>query len=147
MITLYNKKGDIIKEKYFTFPGGEEHVQIDIDDLSNAASPFGTTAIHIEADLNASSEIMRLMLTVDAIRREISYVKLFSTVTSFPYARQDRVCNDGEALSLKVMCDLINGMGFEKVKTFDLHSDVAKALINGLHHIPQVGASLLFWLV
>jgi ribose-phosphate pyrophosphokinase len=47
-----------------------------------------------------------------------------------PYARQDRVCNDGEALGIRVFCDMINAMKFDKVWGLVPHSDVAPALLN-----------------
>ena len=78
---------------------------------------------------------MRLLLTIDAIRRVDSDVKINLTIPYFPYARQDRVCNEGEALSVKVMADLINSTHCNKVTIFDPHSDVTPALLNNCHSI------------
>lgn len=47
-----------------------------------------------------------------------------------PFARQDRVCNYGEAFSLKVVADMINSANFSKVVVLDPHSDMVEALIN-----------------
>jgi len=46
-----------------------------------------------------------------------------------PYARQDRVCNEGESLSIVVFAQLINSCGFSEVRVVDPHSDVAPALL------------------
>lgn len=54
-----------------------------------------------------------------------------------PYSRQDRVCNSGESLSLKVFAEMINAMNFDVVETWDNHSDVATALINNCLNISQ----------
>lgn len=38
----------------------------------------------------------------------------------------------GEALGVKVMCDLINSLNVESVEVWDVHSDVALALLNNV---------------
>ena len=48
----------------------------------------------------------------------------------FPYARQDRVCNSGEALSVQVMGKLINAQGYHSVIVVDPHSAVTPAVID-----------------
>lgn len=45
-----------------------------------------------------------------------------------PYSRQDRVCNAGEPLSVKVLADFINSLNFNRVEIRDPHSDVTPAL-------------------
>jgi ribose-phosphate pyrophosphokinase len=52
-----------------------------------------------------------------------------------PYARQDRVANHGEALSVAVMTEIINGLEFESVEVWDVHSDVSLALLNRVSNI------------
>lgn len=103
------------------FPGGEVHVQI--PQLFDIADP-----IQVQAFINNSDELMKLLLTVDAIKRKYSN-NIHLTLPYLPYARQDRVCHEREALSLKVMADLINGLECQQVILFDPHSDVAGALI------------------
>jgi ribose-phosphate pyrophosphokinase len=81
-------------------------------------------------------DIMALSLVVDAVRRmwfdhKCSF-KLELALLYIPYARQDRVCNPGESLSIKVFADMINSLNFDKVYSFDPHSDVSTALINNL---------------
>jgi ribose-phosphate pyrophosphokinase len=55
-----------------------------------------------------------------------------------PYARQDRVCNKGEAHGAKVFCELINTLNFDKVTILDPHSDVVGAVLNNVKIITQV---------
>ncbi|CAM6006568.1 unnamed protein product [Sphagnum balticum] len=75
------------------------------------------------------------MMAVDAIRRKTSsQTKLHLRCPYLPYARQDRVMNSGEALGIKVMCDLINSLNFEEVEVWDAHSDVGLALLNNVRH-------------
>lgn len=105
----------------FNFSGGECHVRLfkDIGDC-----------VKLLAQLNNSDDIIHLLLTVDAIRRMNSQAKIYLTIPYFPYARQDRVCNEGEALSVKVMADLINSLHCTEVTIYDPHSDVTPALLN-----------------
>tara|TARA_R110000868_G_scaffold411614_2_gene705916 strand:+ start:633 stop:1460 length:828 start_codon:yes stop_codon:yes gene_type:complete len=108
--------------KSFNYAGGECHVQIDPNTLGQQANVY--------ALLNSADDVMRLLLTVDAIRRISRDIVIDLTIPYFPYARQDRVCNAGEALSVKVMADLINGLHCHRVTIIDPHSDVTPALIN-----------------
>lgn len=109
----------------FVFSGGE--VQIGLP------YPLDTTApdsARITAHLRSSDDIMSLLLVTDALRRNNPSIRLNLTCPYFPYARQDRVCAPGEALSVRVMADLINSQNYETVEVWDPHSDVAPALLN-----------------
>lgn len=116
-------KGNVDYQK-FTFPGGECHIRI--------ADPFITKAcglrVKISHNLIDSNAILELALANDALRRLGHIVD--AEILYFPYARQDRVMTHGEPLSVRVMADLINAMGFASVTIFDPHSDVVPALLN-----------------
>jgi ribose-phosphate pyrophosphokinase len=117
------------------FPGGEVHVNV-----KGNAYPPSPNSITIVAELTSSEEIMKLMLVTDAIRqlRIPSLQTLKLKLAYLPYARQDRVCARGEALSIKVMCDLINSLKFDEVMISDCHSDVGIALLNNCSHTTQL---------
>lgn len=106
----------------FNFSGGECHVNVTIDKHCEQ--------ITVLALLLNSNDIMNLLLCVDAIRRASAIVKINLTIPYFPYGRQDRVCNPGEALSVKVMADLVNSLNCHSVTIYDPHSDVTPALLN-----------------
>jgi len=108
--------------KTFNFSGGECHLN-----LSNLELSDNTKIISY---LNNSDDIMCLLLAVDAIRRVRAHTKINLTIPYFPYARQDRVCNTGEPLSVKVMANLINMLKCNKVVVYDPHSEVTPALLN-----------------
>lgn len=111
--------------KSFTFNGGEEHIAIE-DNVSEE--------VLIEASLVNSRKVMQLLIATDALRRSgCKKINLFAPY--IPYARQDRVCNSGESLSIKVMAGLINSQGYNRVFTLDNHSDVTSALIHKNHEI------------
>lgn len=115
------------------FPGGE------VGPSLNSEQPLGTpvTEATVIAHLPNNDEIMKLLHVVDALRREYPGIKLKAVIPYIPYARQDRVCNRGEALGAAVMAGLINGLNFEKVTTLDPHSDVMGALINNISIMDQ----------
>ena len=56
----------------------------------------------------------------------------------FPAARQDRVCNEGEPLTIKVFTDLINSCGFTSVGILTPHSEVTPALLNNVYIIDEL---------
>lgn len=106
--------------KQFVFAGGEAYVQL---------PPIGLAHVKIAARLTNSDEIMKLLLVVDALRRQSPAVKIDLDLPYLPYARQDRVCEPGESLSVVVMADLINRLELNQVTILDCHSDVGTALI------------------
>jgi len=109
------------------FPGGEIHVKLTPD--------FYPEGVKLRADLRCSDDIMALLLQTDAYRR-MGVHSISVEIPYLPYARQDRACNPGEALSLKVMCDIINAQNYKSVTIWDVHSDVALALLNNVINIP-----------
>lgn len=122
-IKLMDTRGTEIPVEYMTFNGGEESVKI-------TGSLEGLEVVAIEFKRPTSLEIMRLILLVDAIRRITWDIGIVLKLSYVPYARQDRVCNEGEAHSLKVFCELINSLKLVGVFVMDPHSDVVEALLD-----------------
>lgn len=50
----------------------------------------------------------------------------------FPNARMDRIHEEDEVFTLKGFADVINWLGFDSVKTLDVHSNVGFALIKNI---------------
>lgn len=100
------------------FPGGEVNPRL----------PKGLKApMNVIAWLETSDDIMALILTFDALRRQYGkdvFCKL--TIPYYPYARQDRVCNSGEALSKEVLFKLITSHCHFNFTTYDVHSNTNK---------------------
>lgn len=115
---------------FMTFSGGEEQIKIE---TTRKASKI----IEITANIYNSADIMKLLLITDALKTVNAWnIPIHLTIPYLPYSRQDRVCAPGEALSLKVMADLINSLHFASVTTWDVHSEVALALIDRVINIP-----------
>jgi ribose-phosphate pyrophosphokinase len=106
--------------KLFQFGSGENHVQI---------SAPNSTHVEILFRYQGDQSMMQLLMLTDALRRQ-GATEIDLLIPYFPGARQDRVCNPGEALSAKVYADLINQQQYSKVCLFDPHSDVIVALLN-----------------
>lgn len=116
------------KYKSFNFPCGERHIVVeDLDDLPQANITF---------EYQNDSEIIELLLIVDAIKRIGGYIHNLE-IPYVPYSRQDRVNIQGECFSLKVFCFLINSIKAKEVFITDPHSDVTTALLNNVTVIPQ----------
>lgn len=123
---------DKVKSKYecksFRFSGGEIQISVPI-------SFSASDKLTVIANLYSSDDVMSLLLTVDAIRRMHPRPReIHLRCPYLPYARQDRVMNPGEALSIAVMCRLINSLNFSSVEVWDVHSDVSLALLRNVRN-------------
>ena len=122
--------------KYTIFNGGEVHLNVlergVFHDQSNILPEQ-----KIVAHLQNSNDVMALLMVVDALRNLDSKVVIKVHIPYLPYARQDRVCNTGEAFSLKVFTQIINSLNLDEVSVCDPHSDVATALLDRVRVIPQ----------
>lgn len=123
--------GTEIEYESFTFSGGEPHIKIKQHIEAGAA-------ISVTTRLNSFNNVGQLCMAADALKRmEAKLDKL--VIPYFPAARQDRVMQPGEPLSVKVYADIINNLGFAKVVLVDAHSDVAPALLNNCIVVPNHG--------
>lgn len=109
--------------KHFQFKSGENHLQI-----------LAPSSSHVEIMFRyrGDQSLIQLLLLTDALRRQGANV-IDLCIPYFPGARQDRVCNAGEPLSVKIYTDLINQQNYRRVCIFDPHSDVVVALLNNVH--------------
>lgn len=126
MISLRTKHWLGSKEVPMTkFPGGEVGPKIPEDTTE-------TGQVWLTATLKNSDDIMQMLLTVNAIRQQNPKTSIYASIPYVPYARQDRVCDTGEALSIQVMAQMINSCKFVQVVIVDPHSLVTPALIDNV---------------
>lgn len=112
------------------FPGGEIKVTIPQIQLCH------NQHVRIEAMLISSDDIMTLVMLKDALTRGLCrHVRL--TMPYIPYARQDRVCNPGEAFSLHAFSKLINSLNFDSVVVYDAHSSVSTLMLDRCVNVPS----------
>lgn len=110
-----------ISPKISKFPGGEIFINL------NISLPHETA--QIKALLFNSDDIMTLIMLIDALR-EFKIHTIDVIIPYVPYARQDRICNIGESLSIRAFAKIINSLQLNSVTIYDPHSDVTPALIN-----------------
>ncbi len=84
----------------------------------------------IKAYLTDMTEVFQLILVVDAIRRVRPDISVNLVLPYLPFARQDRVCNEGEANGIAAFARVLNSLGFSAIELLDPHSDVAAAAID-----------------
>lgn len=114
----------------FNFSGGEVYTKTP---LEFEYFPFNT---EVYAELQNSDDIMSLLMITDTLRRN-GEKDIDLIVPYLPYARQDKITEDGESLSLKVFCDLINSQNYNSIMVYDVHSDTAKTLLNNAIFVEQ----------
>jgi ribose-phosphate pyrophosphokinase len=80
----------------------------------------------------ANEHLMEVMIMADALRRS-SAARITAAIPYFGYARQDRRPRNARvAISAKVVANMLQGVGIERVLTMDLHADQ----IQGFFDIP-----------
>lgn len=109
--------------KEFIFPAGEVSVKLNAHNYNYQALNFPH---NILARIQSSDDLIKLAMLKDALQRfDNREVNLF--LPYVPYARQDRVCDKGEAFSVMVFAKMIAGMGFNRVTIVDPHSEATPA--------------------
>lgn len=79
------------------FPSGcEPHIKLSLVEDRKAT---------ITCRINTANDLLRLMLTCDALRR-MHVKEIFLVLPYLPFARQDRVMVPGEPLSIQIIADL-----------------------------------------
>ncbi len=73
--------------------------------------------------------IMELLLYIDAFRRA-SANKINIVIPYFPYARQERMAKGREAISARVIADLIERQGASRVIFIDIHNPAIQGFFN-----------------
>lgn len=147
MIKLLIEHFKPVDVEFMTFSGGERNVKIKglktdkegpfadyyygIDNLS----VMKFNSYMVVADITCSDDIMDLLLLKDALSRIKSFRDCKCAILNMPYlpyARQDRLMVKGEALSVVVMANIVNSMGFDEVWIDDPHSDVGPSHIRNV---------------
>jgi len=113
MITINGKPLD----KDFIFPGGEVQIRLPKLDIRT-----DDKYILVNAKLDSSDEIMKLLLVSDALNFYYPQSPKILKCHYLPYARQDRRCMPYEAYSVDVIIQLLDKMTcFNKIEIVDPH--------------------------
>jgi ribose-phosphate pyrophosphokinase len=122
MIDINNQIGVTIN----TFPDGQFHLKID----------YGREKLErdkVKCSIRNATDLLLLQLYCSALEhKNLSDCKENKKELHIPYlmgARFDRVMTEGDSFDLQVIAKVINDCNFEKVYLYDVHSNVATALI------------------
>lgn len=77
-------------------------------------------------------ELVSLIYITQHIKNIVKLPRIILIMPYIPNARMDRVKSCKEVFTLKYFTNVINWLGFDKVKVFDPHSHVSEALINNI---------------
>ncbi len=70
----------------------------------------------------ANDNLMELLLVIDALKRS-SVAEVNVIIPYFGYARQDRKVNGRQAISAKLVANMLTRAGADRIVTFDIHSE------------------------
>lgn len=121
--------------KLFSFPAGERGCVITQRDCFDPEDILVLTL-----QFSGSDDIIDMLNVVNAVRN--MYGKNTDIVLDaayLPFSRQDRVTEYGSAFSLQMFVGIVKMCGFSKIRTMDVHSEVAAALFDAgsFHNEPQ----------
>lgn len=105
------------------FADGETYVRVQESVRGNDVFVIQPTC----APVNES--LMELLLIIDALKRS-SADKITAVIPYYGYARQDRKTVGREAISAKLVADLINTAGAHRVLAMDLHTGQLQGFFN-----------------
>jgi ribose-phosphate pyrophosphokinase len=102
------------------FPDGQPHI--------NIQGTAENDEVKVICSLTDTSKLLQLLETANALDNLFAKKKIL-VIPYLMAARYDRLMQHGDSIDLKVVADIINMCGFEKVYLYDVHSDVALLLI------------------
>lgn len=80
-------------------------------------------------DENINDQIMEILICVDALKRA-SASEINLIVPLFPYSRQDRKTKSREPISAKLVANLFENAGINRIITCDLHASQVQGFFN-----------------
>ena len=108
---------------------GLEPIEVDVHKFAN-----NETYVNVKGDVlgkdvyllpansnNPNDDLINTFLRADAVSR-MGAKQIIAIMPNYPYARQERKVQDGEAISAKLVADLLRTSGVDKVITSDIHN-------------------------
>jgi len=114
------KKGEI---KISRFSGGEIYARI-TENVRGASCVIIQTCTE-----NVNENLMELFLIIDAMKRA-SAKSIAAVIPHFGYARQDRKAASREPISARLIANLLETAGADRIVAMDLHSDQIQGFFN-----------------
>lgn len=131
--------------EHLNLPLGKADVNVFSDGeiaLSLHETVRGSDCFIVQSTCNpVNNNIMELLIMIDAMKRA-SAARITAVIPYFGYARQDRKSKARDPISAKLVADLIDTAGADRVLAMDLHAPQ----IQGFFNIPvdhMVGAPII----
>jgi len=119
------------------------HLNISLGKASVSSFSDGEISVEIEETVRGkdvyviqptcqptNNSIMELMVMVDALHRASAY-RIIAVVPYFGYSRQDRRPRSARVpITAKVIANMLDGVGVDRVLTVDLHADQIQGFFN-----------------
>ncbi len=130
---IYNiELGDKDKYDLIKFPGGELHVRIQEQAMTELA---GADLVAITARVTNSDKLIETLLLCDAVRQDTS--RPISLILPYlPYGRADRRFSSGDCFGVATFARLVNSATVTPI-TLDAHSEQGLKYFNGGHDLPS----------
>jgi len=109
--------------KISRFAGGEIYARIKENVRGQAVVVIQTCTE------NVNEELMELFIVIDAMKRS-SAKSIAAVIPHFGYARQDRKAASREPISARLVANLLETAGANRIVTMDLHSDQIQGFFN-----------------
>ena len=123
VLNIVQKDNSDINYHISHYPDGQVNVELELSEIANV------DLIMIESRMSSYKDLMVILAANDILRHEgFSNIELYC-----PYIlgyRSDRRFKDYQSFDLKIIANLINSCGFNRVFVCDQHSDVTSALID-----------------
>ncbi len=114
-----------IKFEAMVFPDGQPHIKMDMASLGSVGK---SSRVRILSRIVSSNDLLLVLLAKNVLNYE-GFDQVELHISYLMGGRMDRVMQDGEPFSLRVIAGIINAACFKKVLVFDQHSEVTTALI------------------
>jgi len=110
------------KKSIFKYSDGEFHTCYD-------ESVRGCTVFLIQSTFQPTDNLFELLLMIDAAKRASAY-KIVAVIPYFGFARQDRKDKPRISIGAKLVADLLEAAGIDRLMTMDLHADQIQGFFN-----------------
>ncbi len=109
-------KTNVVPIEFKTFPDGERYIRI-------KGEPKNCNAVVVQSIIppNPDRSIIELCFILETLK-ELGVEKVTAVIPYFAYARQDKRFLPGEAVSGRIICDIIQNAGADEVVTVDVHN-------------------------
>lgn len=132
--------------------GIAEHLQMPLGEVKISRFADGETYVQYKESVRGSdafiiqptcppvdSNLVELLILIDAMRRA-SANRITAVMPYFGYARQEKKDRPREAITAKLIADVLAAAGADRVITLDLHADAIQGFFNiPVDHLKSLG--------